>query len=84
MATEMKSLTEVWQHFSFAKQDHLKMGAMASGNLLYAAGSSNPVLCDNREGWDGMGGGREVQEGRDMYIPGADSCCSMVETNTTL
>lgn len=50
MATEIESLTEVWQHFSFAKQDHLKMGAMASGNLLYAAGKSNPALCDNLEG----------------------------------
>ena len=36
---------------------------IASGNLLYNAGNSNPVLCGNREGWDGMGGGREVQEG---------------------
>ena len=34
------------------------------------------MLCDNLEG--GMecirGGGREVQEGGDMYIPIADSC----------
>ena len=35
---------------------------IASGNLLYNAGNSNPVLCDNQEGWDGMGGGREVHE----------------------
>jgi len=34
----------------------------ASGNLLYEAGSSNLVLCDNLEGWYGVGGGREVQE----------------------
>ena len=39
----------------------------ASGNLLYDAGSSNQVLCDNLEGW-------EVQEGGDIYIPMADSC----------
>ena len=31
----------------------------ASGNLLYEAGSSNSVLCDNLEKWDGVGGGRE-------------------------
>ena len=24
------------------------------------------VLCDNLEGWDGVGGGKEVQEGRTL------------------
>ena len=33
-----------------------------------------PVLCDNLEGWDGVGSGREVQEGGDIWIPTADSC----------
>ena len=29
------------------------------GNVLFDAGSSNPELCDNMDGWDGMGvGGR--------------------------
>ena len=32
------------------------------------------LLCDNLEGWDGVGGGREVQEERDIYIPMAVSC----------
>ena len=36
---------------------------MAGGYSLCDAESSNPVLCDNREEWDGMGGGKEVQEG---------------------
>ena len=27
------------------------------------------MLYDNLEGWDGVGGGREVQEGGDTYIP---------------
>ena len=31
------------------------------------------VLCDNLEGWDGQGGGKEVQEGGDIYIPVAES-----------
>ena len=31
-------------------------------------------LCSNLEGWDGEGGGREVQKGGDIYIPMADSC----------
>ena len=36
---------------------------MASGVLLFDTESSNPVLCGNLEGWDGMGGGREIREG---------------------
>ena len=44
----------------------------------------NPVLCDNLEGWDGVGGGMEVQEGGDMCIPVVGSCWCMAETNTTL
>ena len=32
------------------------------------------VLCDNLEGWDGVGGGREVQQGGDLCVPMADSC----------
>ena len=31
-------------------------------------------LCVNLEGWDGEGGGREVQEGGNMCIPMANSC----------
>jgi len=31
-------------------------------------------LCINLEGWDGEGGGREVQKGGDKCIPMADSC----------
>ena len=38
------------------------------------AGSSNLVLCNNVEGWDGVGGGREVQEGGNICIPMADPC----------
>ena len=29
--------------------------------------SSNLVLWDNLEGWDGVGSWREIQEGGDMY-----------------
>ena len=45
----------------------------ASGNLLYEAGSSNPVLRDNPVGCDRVGGRREVQKGGDICIPMADS-----------
>ena len=31
-------------------------------------------LCDNLEGWDRVGGGREVQEGGDICILMADAC----------
>ena len=55
-----------------------------SGNLLYEAGNSNPVLCDNLEGWDGVRGGRGGQEGGDIYILMDDSCWCMAETNTIL
>ena len=50
------------------------MKQIASGNLLYDAGSSNPGLCDNLPGWDGVEAGKEVQEGGDICIPMADSC----------
>ena len=30
------------------------------------------MLCDNLEGWDGVGGGKEIQEGGDICIPMAD------------
>ena len=35
--------------------------------MLDDTGSSNLVLCDNLEGWDGMGGGRAIQEEGDTY-----------------
>ena len=38
-------------------------------------------LCINLERWDGEGGGREVQEGGNICIPMADSCCSLTENN---
>ena len=31
-------------------------------------------FCINLEGWDGEGGGREVQKRGDICIPMADSC----------
>ena len=61
---------------------HVKQ--IANGDLLYDAGNSNPVLCDNLKEWDGVGVGRETQEEGDMYIPMADSCGCMAGTNTTL
>ena len=42
------------------------------------------MLHDNLEGWNGVGDGREVQEGGDMWIPVADSCWCMAESNIRL
>ena len=42
------------------------------------------MLCDDLEGGDGVGGGREVQEGGDICILMADSPCCMAETNITV
>ena len=37
--------------------------------MLYEAGSSNPVLSDNLEEWDGVGGGRRFRrEGTSVYL----------------
>ena len=43
-----------------------------------------PGLCDNLEGWDEEGGGRDIQEGGDTDIPVADSCSWLAEINTIL
>ena len=42
------------------------------------------VLCDHLEGWDEVGGGREVQKGGDIYRPMTYSCLYMAETNAIL
>ena len=52
----------------YAKQDN-----PTDGNLLYDAGALNSVFCDYLEGWDGLGGGREVQEGGGICMPMIDS-----------
>ena len=43
-----------------------------------------PGLLNNLEGGDGEGGGRDVQVGGGIVKPMADSCWSLVETNTIL
>ena len=44
------------------------------GDIFKSSGSQKPVVCDNLEQWDGVGGGRDVQEGGDLGIPMTDSC----------
>ena len=42
------------------------------------------MLCDDLEGWDGAGVGREAREGGIVCILTPDSCCCTVEMNTIL
>ena len=57
---------------------------IASLNLLYDAGSSNPVLCDNLGKCDWVEGKREVEKGGHLYLPMADSYWCMAETGRIL
>ena len=41
-------------------------------------------LCDNLEGWDGKGDGREALEGGDMAVPMADSHWCVTENHKIL
>ena len=41
-------------------------------NIDKLSSFSNPVLCDNLEGWNGVGGGSKVWEGRDICKPIAE------------
>ena len=49
-------------------------------------GAQPAMFNDNLEGWDGVGGGQQVQEEGGIYIYTlmADSHCCTAETNTTL
>ena len=46
---------------------------IANGNVLCDSGNSNRGSVTIYRG-DGEGGGREVQEGRDIYMPMSGSC----------
>ena len=43
---------------------------IASPGLMHEIGCSGRVHWDDPEGWDGEGGGREVQDGEHMYTRG--------------
>ena len=51
------------------------------GDIFKSSGSQKPVVCDNLEQWDGVWGGRDVQEGGDIGIPTTDSRWHTAETN---
>ena len=41
-------------------------------------------LCNNLEGWDGEGDGKEVWKWGDMGVPVADSCWYLTDNNKSL
>ena len=43
---------------------------MTNESSMHEAGHSKLVLSDNPEGWDGEGGGKEVQDGSHMNTSG--------------
>ena len=49
-----------------------------SPGLMHETGHSGLVHWDDPEGWDGVGGGRELQDG-DICTPMADSCQCMAK-----
>ena len=71
----------VWENgiekciLSYAKQ-------IASPGLMHDTGCSGLVHWDDPEGWEGMGGGRGVQDGEHMYTHGGSM--SMYGKTTTI
>ena len=61
----------------------INLKKIASGKLLYRHRELNPVLCDNLEGWDKVGGGGGSRGRGHTHIL-TNSHCYMAETNTTL
>ena len=62
----------------------IQRGAAAEGEFAVCLRKLKQGLCINLEGWDGEGNGREVQEGGDICVPMADSCCGLTENNKIL
>ena len=62
----------------------IQRGAAAKGKFAVCLRKLKQGLCINPEGWDGEGDGREVQEGGDICMPMADSCCSLTENKKIL
>ena len=62
----------------------IQRGAPAKGEFAVCLRKLKQGLCINLEGWDVEGNGREVQEGGDICVPMADSCCGLTENNKIL
>ena len=57
-----------WDRLRIAQKHINYHSKIASGNLLHDTGSSNPELCENLEGWDGVGGGGFKRKGTYVYL----------------
>ena len=56
----------------------------ANGNLLFDSRNTNLGSVNKLEGWERVGGGREVQEGGDICTPLANSWGCMAEIKPIL
>ena len=52
---------------------------VASPGLMHDTGCLGLVHWDDPGGWYGVGGGRRVQDGEQVYVPVADSCWCMAK-----
>ena len=73
-----------WQILKEVKKDKPNLIDTHLLTLRPLANGCKLGLCDNLEGCDGVGRGREVQEGGHRYTDIADSCGCVAETNTIL
>ena len=60
-------------HLDHLLSRHMILLHIKIKTLVKVRNGFKSVLCDNLEGWDGVGGEKEVQQGGDICISMADS-----------
>ena len=68
---------------AFLSDQYKNAHKTTSPSSIHETGHSKPLRWDIPEGWDGVGGGREVQDG-DACTPMADSCQCLAKTTKIL
>ena len=80
-------------HSDWAVKGHYRIKNSIVWELALWLRKLKPGLCNNLnlkglgsqpKGWEGVGGERKIKEGRDTYVPMADSCWCMAEANIML
>ena len=66
------------------KHMHYHMQKRSLRGSCWKAQEAQPGACDDQEGWDEVGGAREVQEEGHMCIPVAGLYCRMVDASIAL